>query len=403
MSPLVIAKTVMAMRYAADAGRVARRVSTGSPRGAAAAGILVRQGNPMAPDLRTIDADGHVLEKLDLDPEIWSAFIRATLGGAAEISPEDPAPSESSHAELMNRPGASEPGPRLADMDADGIDVAVLYPTTPGLMYVPEVELFQTMAREYNRWLRDYCSEDPGRLIGVGLVPLQDPAMAVREMELCVEQLGFKAVMIRPAPYIGNRKLNEAVYDPFWDAAAQLGCPVGVHPFSFADMPWNVVSRLGLQDDAFGRPDKGLALRQALGNALDVMVAMGWFVAGGICERFPKLTVVFLEGSGGWCAPMLERLDHHVKVFGSRYQQTRPSELFKRQCYISFDPDEEALAYTANSRYVGADRIVWASDYPHPDAKIPGVVEELQKATASLDDDQRRLIFGENAARLYQL
>ena len=98
---------------------------------------------------------------------------------------------------------------------------------------------------------------------------------------------------------------------------------------------------------------------------------------------------------------MLERFDHHVEVFGSRYQKTPPSEVFKRQCYISFDPDEEALAYTANSRFVGADRIVWASDYPHPDAKIPGIVEELREATEGLTDDQRRLIFGENAAHLY--
>ena len=163
-----------------------------------------------------------------------------------------------------------------------------------------------------------------------------------------------------------------------------------------------MVTRLGLHEDAFGHPDKGLTLRQGLGNALDVMVAMGWFVAGGICERFPKLTVVFLEGTGGWCAPMLERFDHHIEVFGSRYQKTTPSEIFKRQCYISFDPDEEALAYTANSKYVGADRIVWASDYPHPDAKIPGIVDELEEATETLTDDQRRLIFGENAARLYQ-
>jgi predicted TIM-barrel fold metal-dependent hydrolase len=222
-------------------------------------------------------------------------------------------------------------------------------------------------------------------------------------MERCVQELAFKAVMIRPAPYIDNKKLNDPVYDPFWDAAAELGCPIGVHPYSFHDMPWNVVTRLGLQDDAFGYPDKGLALRQGLGNALDVMVTMGWFVAGGICERFPKLTAVFLEGSGGWCAPMLQRFDHHVQVFGSRYQKTPPSEIFKRQCYISFDPDEEALAYTANSKYVGADRIVWASDYPHPDAKIPGIVRELEEATETLNDDQRRLIFGENAARLYSI
>jgi predicted TIM-barrel fold metal-dependent hydrolase len=354
-------------------------------------------------DMRMIDADGHVLEQLDLPPEVQTAFFSQLSGGDVPAA-EDPAPAEASHAELMyGRPGGSQPGPRLEDMDADGIDIAVLYPTTPGLAWVPQADVFHVMAQEYNRWLHEYCSADPARLIGVGLVALQDPLLAVKEMERCVQDLGFKAVMIRPAPYIENKKLNEPVYDPFWDAAAQLGCPVGVHPFSFPDMPWNVVTRLGLHDDAHGRLDKGLALRQGLGNALDVMVTMGWFVAGGICERFPELTVVFLEGSGGWCAPMLERFDHHVEVFGSRYQTTPPSELFKRQCYISFDPDEEALAYTANSRYVGADRIVWASDYPHPDAKIPGIVHELEEATEGLADEQRKLIFGENAARLYSL
>jgi predicted TIM-barrel fold metal-dependent hydrolase len=352
--------------------------------------------------MRMIDADGHVVEQLQLPQEIIDAFMARVVGDAPAAG-EDPAPMEASHAELMYRPGATEPEPRLEDMDADGIDVAVLYPTLQGLMWVPDPEVFHTMAQEYNRWLHEYCSGDPARLYGVGLVPLQDVGLAVKEMERCVQELDFKAVMIRPAPYIDSKKLNDPIYDPFWDAAAQLACPIGVHPYSFHDMPWNVVSRLGLQEDAFGNPEKGLALRQGLGNALDVMVAMGWFVAGGICERFPDLTVAFLEGSGGWCAPMLERFDHHLEVFGSRYQSMPPSEVFKRQCYISFDPDEEALAYTANSRFVGADRIVWASDYPHPDAKIPGVVRELEEATATLTDGQRRLIFGENAARLYHI
>lgn len=354
-------------------------------------------------NMQMVDADGHVVEQLELDlpPEVMAAFMRR-IRLEQGISDEDPVPSESAgDPTSMFRPGASQPGPRLVDMDADGIDVAVLYPTSPGLVWLPEPDIFQIMAHEYNRWLHGYCREDPARLYGVGLVALQDPSLAIKEMERCVTELDFKAVMIRPAPYIDNKKLNDPVYDRFWDAAAELGCPIAVHPFSFDDMPWNVVSRLGLQDDAGGRPDKGLTLRQGLGNALDVMVAMGWFVAGGICERYPKLTVVFLEGSGGWCAPMLERFDHHLEVFGSRYQSAPPSEVFKRQCYISFDPDEEALAYTANSKYVGADRIVWASDYPHPDAKIPGIVKELREATETLDETQQRLIFGENARRLY--
>jgi predicted TIM-barrel fold metal-dependent hydrolase len=352
-----------------------------------------------------VDADGHVLEtaELELPDAVMAEFMRAIRLDRG-LPEDNPFPMESAgDPEAMMRPGASKPEPRLVDMDVDGIDIAVLYPTSPGLVWIPDPETFHVMAQEYNRWLHGYCSADADRLVGVGLVALQDPALAIKEMERCVTELDFKAVMIRPAPYIDDKKLNDPVYDPFWDAAAELGCPVALHPFSFDDMPWNVVTRLGLQDDAAGRPDKGLTLRQSLGNALDVMVAMGWFVAGGICERFPKLTAVFLEGSGGWCAPMLERFDHHLDVFGSRYQTTPPSELFKRQCYISFDPDEEALAYTANSKYVGADRIVWASDYPHPDAKIPGLVAELEEATETLAEEQRVLIFGENAKRLYSL
>src|SRR5580658_10885047 len=157
-----------------------------------------------------IDADGHVLERLELPTEVRDAFFRR-IAGDEPMSPDDPAPTEASHAELMNRPGGSEPGPRLIDMDAEGIDVAVLYPTTPGLAWVPEADVFHTMAHEYNRWLHEYCSFDPARLVGVGLVALQDPALAVKEMERCVQELGFKAVMIRAARYIDHQTLNQPV------------------------------------------------------------------------------------------------------------------------------------------------------------------------------------------------
>ena len=131
------------------------------------------------------------------------------------------------------------------------------------------------------------------------------------------------------------------------------------------------------------------------------MVAMAWFVGGGICERFPKLKVALLEGSGGWAPTMLERLEHHFHIFGSENQKTPPSELFQRQCWISFDPDEVALPFTAE--VLGAERIIWASDYPHPDAKIPGVVAELREALAPLPADQQTLIMGGTAASLYEI
>ena len=240
-------------------------------------------------------------------------------------------------------PGGSDGAARLADMDREGIDAAVLYPTLL-LEWREDPAGFGALCRAYNDWLRDYCAVDKARLYGVGAVPLQDIPAAIAEMERSIEELGFKAVFVRPAPYIGHKKLHDPVYDPFWDAAQSLGCPIGVHPYPMADMP-NTVQLLALDDDSYGLPSEGLTLRQGLGNAMDMMMATGWFVAGGICERFPSLKVVILEGSGGWMPTMLERFDHQQKVFGNPYQATLPSEVFRRQCWVSFDPDECTLAF----------------------------------------------------------
>jgi len=298
----------------------------------------------------------------------------------------------------MSRPGGHDPVARLVDMDAEGIDVAVLYPTAM-LTWIEEADIYGAACRAYNNWLHDYCAVSPSRLYPVALVPLQDPAAAIIEMERAVEHLGAKAVMIRPASYIGQLKLNHPAYDPFWAAAAALGCPIGVHPSPHGDMP-NACRLLGLADGVTN-PMDGLALRQGLTNAFDLQMAVGYFTLGGICERHPDLRVAFLEGTGGWIVPMLQRFDHQFEIFGSRDQSTRPSEVFGGQCMVSFDPDEVALAFTAE--HLGADKILWASDYPHPDAKIPGVVDELLDAVKPLPDESQRLILGATARAFYNL
>jgi predicted TIM-barrel fold metal-dependent hydrolase len=218
-------------------------------------------------------------------------------------------------------------------------------------------------------------------------------------MRRCVDKLGFKAVMLRPAAYRGNKKLDHSDYDPFWRVAADLDCPIGIHPSPHPDM-LNSCRMLGLSEGTTN-PVDGLAMRQGITNAFDLQLAVALFVLGGICERHPGLRVAFLEGTGGWILPMLERFDHQFKIFGSSVQRTLPSELFARQCVISFDPDEVALAFTAE--HLGADKILWASDYPHPDAKIPGVVKELEEAVATLPEQSRTQVLGAAACRFYKL
>jgi predicted TIM-barrel fold metal-dependent hydrolase len=385
----------------------------------------VDQGGP-----EVIDSDGHVIEPDTVwreyaDPAYREFLSSAPGGGVQRLAMQraypdanvDEALSRASESEgrnwgrvaggdtweeesklKMGRPGGYDPQARLTDMDAEGIDVAVLYPTSM-LSWVEEPDLFGAACRAYNRWLADYCAAAPTRLYGVGVVPVQDINAAVAEMRRCVEDLGFKAVMIRPCPYLGTKKLNHPDYDPFWAAAANLPCPIGVHPSPHGDMP-NSCRLLGLADGVT-TPVNGLALRQGITNAFDLQMAVGYFVLGGICERHPDLQVAFLEGTGGWIVPMLERFDHQFKIFGSDEQKGLPSELFARQCMISFDPDEVALPFTAEN--LGADKILWASDYPHPDAKIPGVVKELLEAVTALPAESQRLIVGATARRFYGL
>jgi hypothetical protein len=110
-----------------------------------------------------------------------------------------------------------------------------------------------------------------------------------------------------------------------------------------------------------------------------------------------------LEANGGWLVPWLERLDHHALKFSWDVPdlQASPSEYFRRQCWISFDPDESMLAFTARSKLCGAERIIWASDYPHPDAKFPGITEELAEALEGLSFEEKQAITSESAIALY--
>src|SRR5204863_204372 len=108
-------------------------------------------------------------------------------------------------------------------------------------------------------------------------------------------------------------------------------------------------------------------------------------LAGGLCEKYPKIRIGFLESGGGWIAPWLDRMDRHFddQGFNDSGLTTRPSDLFKRNCWISFEPVEGSLNVLAD--YVGPNKIMWATDYPHRDGFFPGapdMVRERLKGTS---------------------
>src|ERR1051326_86478 len=198
--------------------------------------------------------------------------------------------------------GAWDPHARVRDMDSEGIDVAVLYPTY-ALGFVRDAALQGAVYRAYNNWLADYCKPYPKRLLGVAAVSLQGVAGAAREVRRAVKELGFVGVFIRPNPYVENRKLHDPAYDPFWREAEALDVPIGLHPYLMADMP-GAVRGLDLRDDF----PEDVFFKQVLGNPVDMISALTSFTAGGILERFPKLRVAFLQADRGRVVPHLAAL-----------------------------------------------------------------------------------------------
>jgi predicted TIM-barrel fold metal-dependent hydrolase len=395
---------------------------------------------PTADTLRFVDSDGHVLEhpdgmleyapagfrdriwhiETDADGRQWCVYddqrISANglaLAGTAGLSLEERERAQRGELRYTEvRPAAYDAHARLVDMDTDHIDLSVVYPTMLlGIAGLTDVEFAAAQCRAYNDWLADHVADGDGRLFGVAIVPQQDLELATAEIRRVADVPGIVGVMLRPNPTEDWRPFSDEVYDPLWSAASDAGLPVGLHPFLMADLPGAClglrlnhlrVSAMPVPEGATSTIDN-VYFTQAISNPFDMMSSMAFLLAGGVCERFPDLKIVFLEANGGWIVPWLERLDHHYEIFRWDVPNLRaePSAYFRRQCWISFDPDESALAFTANSPLVGSDRIVWASDYPHPDAKFPGVTDELAEAMDGLTAEQQAHIAGENCRALY--
>jgi uncharacterized protein len=388
-----------------------------------------------------VDGDGHVMEPQDLwsarmDRRKWgdliphfvsdqegvcigttsrSGGLRAIEKIAADrgMTVEEVAAITAS---LLD-PGGCEPHERIKVMDRDGMDAAVIYPST-ALFFGPldpiealhNHEFVLDCQRAYNEWLSDFCGVDRKRLFGLAAVPLQNVDMAVAEAERAVGKLGLKGIFIRPSAYLGDLPFSHNAYDRFWAACQDLDVPVALHPGVHIDTPgacrhFRLVRDSACFADTNSNVDPiygGSGLGQAVGNAVDMIVSMGRLLMGGVCERFPRLNFIFLESGGGWCPTQLERMDEQVETFSleRRWLKLLPSEYFKRQCYISFDPGEWNL--TACAEFLGPDRIIWASDYPHPEYR-PDVVPQLRAKIAAMPDEAQRLILGRNAIKAYRL
>ena len=372
-----------------------------------------------------VDADGHILEPRDtwidyIDPRFRDRAIRierdaggeevllidgkclevvrdrlAALGGI-EMDPSEALEAGKYRYEDGCPKGSYDPAARLEVMDGEGIDIALLYPTI-GICWeghTQDAALAHAYTEAYNRWIVDFCSHDPRRLVPVAHLNLLDPTLAVKELERA-QAAGCRGIYLSPDMFARARmRFDDPALDRLWATAQEMELPVGFHvvvrdqpttsyfdPFE-ADSP-----RFGLFNFAF--------------LAIDVMAGFTELLSLGVLERFPRLKISVLEAGANWISAWLDRLDHKFEVMhASTILKMKPSDYFRRQCVVSADPDESLTADVV--RHVGAEYFIWASDYPHIDASM-GVVKEIRERIASLPEPDQRLVLGENALRFYGL
>ena len=281
--------------------------------------------------------------------------------------------------------GGWDPDARLADQDRDGVAAEIIYPTVGmQLCNHADFDFKKACFDAYNRWIAEYCGAHPTRLLGAGQTAMRSPDEGIADLH-AIAALGLRGVMMPGQPAVED--YDSTVYDPFWEAAVELGLPLSFHILT-------------------GRSEhtRGPRMNSFLSIVRGCQDIMGMLVLGGVFERHPGLKIVCVEADAGWVPHFMYRMDHaydrHRYWLPAGTLTKMPSEYFREHVYTTFQDDWVAFQVKdlCNIR-----RLLWANDFPHSDSTWPRSQELLAKHAAHLTPEELRLVLHDNVAELYGL
>ena len=270
---------------------------------------------------------------------------------------------------------------RLADMDKMGIDVQAISSSPSQYYYRLEPDLGRQTSRLVNERLAQIVASHPDRFVALGTVPMQEPKLAVAELEYCMKKLGFRGLEI--GTNVRGAELSDPRFDPLWKKAEALGAVIFLHPSGFTD-----TSRL-----------KEHFLTNVIGNPLDTTYALSHIVFGGVLERYPKLKFIAAHG-GGYLGHYPARMDHAYRVRPECHDHIKhPPSYYMKKIYF----DTMVFGHTQLEHLVnlwGANHVVIGTDYPY-DMGYYKPVDFVNGAR--LSRAQKDAIIGGNGAKLLGL
>ena len=221
--------------------------------------------------------------------------------------------------------------------------------------------------------------------------PIHDVEESVIEINRAVKENSMIAAYIRPN-VINGRNLHDAYYDPLYSTLEELNIPLVVHEGTAGGPPGADQRFLG-----------NWVMMHMAAHPLEQMLGSESIVVGGVLERHPKLRVAFLECGCSWLVYWLWRLDEELEAWGWHevpWLKKKPSEYFMEQCWVSMEGDEPGAKYYVEMH--GNDRLLWASDYPHPDAGYPNATEEFL-GLDTISEETKRKVLWDNPMTFYGL
>ncbi|MFQ5683569.1 MAG: amidohydrolase family protein [Candidatus Binatia bacterium] len=330
-------------------------------------------------EAKIIDADGHVRDRdADIRAHMEEPYCRRK--GAL-------LPSDEWDASMFGTLGlyTQDVPTRLKDMDREGIDLSVLFPTGGfAVNRLPEKDYAIAFARGYNSWIASVCNES-SRLKAVGLVPFQNVPAAVEEVNRAITKLGLVGITV--GSFGMKHHLGEPEIWPIYEELQRLNVPLLVHN-----------ARSGPAGEI--RFDTFL-FKHTIGRPFETLLDCAALMYGGVPEKFPKLRVAFLECGSGWVPYWMDRMDEEWEHRKSEAPllKAKPSEyMVNGNWFYAAEPEEATLPYAVER--TGEDQIIFASDYPHWDGLFPNAVSTI-RGRKDITEGFKRKLLNDNAKRLY--
>src|SRR5262245_25590820 len=301
----------------------------------------------------------------------------------------------------------TDPELRVKDQERDGVQAEVLYGVLGASSRLNDPEAAVEVMRIYNEWLADFCAAQPGRFAGLASIPNNPIDAAIAEVERVAKRGSCRGLDIANSPDL--KPLWDPYWDPLWEVVNACGLPLHFHTVG-GYVPDHIrkVILIGSDPTRASAPDAPKVdlpvARAAFAvniTAFQINMAnvLTSFIFSGVLERVPRMRLVPGEPGSGWIPYIIWRMEAEWEdQFKDLSLKMAPSEYWKRQCWATYQTDPIGIKLLDE---LGADKIMWGSDFPHPDGVWPDSAEYIDRELGHLPAATQRKIVCENAARLY--